>query len=83
MHLFLAKKLTQLLKGDIPRLNAQEPTQIYGHLPQGKALTYFKIGVISVSIVSMDEVEVFGPSRMRPFASYSISTMDVFFSNLP
>jgi hypothetical protein len=30
----------------------------------------------------MDEVEVFGPSRMRPFASYSISTMDVFFTNL-
>ncbi len=29
------------------------------HLPWGKALTYFEIGVISVGIVSMDEVEVF------------------------
>jgi len=40
----------------------------YGHLPQGKTLTYFEVGVISISIVSMDEVEVFGlPKSVKTF----------------
>jgi hypothetical protein len=38
MHLLLAKKLTQLLRGDISRLNAQEPTQIYGYLLEATSL---------------------------------------------
>jgi hypothetical protein len=38
MHLLPIKKLTQLLGGNTPRLNAQEPTQIYGRLPKATSL---------------------------------------------
>jgi hypothetical protein len=65
MRLLFVGKFIQLLMGDTPcsraRSNFWPPPQ--GHLPWGKTLTYFEVGVILVGIVSMDEVKVFGPFK--------------------